>query len=150
METIKSRLYLLCCEYADKCIANALEALNNATESANDETKSSAGDKHETGRAMAQLEQEKSVKQLSEAQDLKNVLQKIDPSLRSEKAGIGSVLITNKGNFYIAIAAGSLKVDDRLFYAISPSSPIALKFKGLSVNEKLEFNGQAYLITEIL
>ena len=45
-------------------------------ESLNSETKSSAGDKHETGRAMVQLEQEKLGQQLQE-------IEKNDPSLKT-------------------------------------------------------------------
>jgi hypothetical protein len=48
-------------------IASAEEAIRMAQESANQEGKSSAGDKYETGRAMAQLEIEKASGQLAEA-----------------------------------------------------------------------------------
>ena len=44
------------------------------------ETKSSAGDKHETGRAMAQLEQEKLSKALSQMMQLRNALSKVNPN----------------------------------------------------------------------
>lgn len=149
METIKSQLFKLCLEYIEKRISNVREALQNASESANDETKSSAGDKHETGRAMAQLEQEKAVKQLNEAFDQKNTLLKIDQSLTNKIAGTGAVIITNNGNFFIAIAAGKFLVNDQWFYAISSTSPIALKFKGLNIKGSFDFNNQHYIIEKI-
>ncbi len=43
----------------------------------NSETKSSAGDKHETGRAMLQLEMEKAGQQLKEVQEMQLQLHKI-------------------------------------------------------------------------
>jgi hypothetical protein len=64
---IKIKLYQYCVEFIDKRIAGAREAIQIAQDSANEETKSSAGDKYETGRAMAQLEIEKNTTQLEEA-----------------------------------------------------------------------------------
>ena len=55
------------------------EAISGAQNSANEETKSSAGDKYETGRAMAQLEIEKNMTQLAEAKRLKQTLEQIAP-----------------------------------------------------------------------
>ncbi len=137
-------------EYADHRIVAIQKAIDEAIESANDDTKSSSGDKHETGRAMAQLEQEKGSKQLSEALEFKSVLKKINPEQKSDKILLGSLVYTNKGAFYIAVAAGKIMIEGQTFFAISSVSPIALKLIGLSKNDKLIFNGNNYKIEEIV
>ena len=56
---LKQNIYSQCLLILNQKIEELNSALATATESANNETKSSAGDKHETARAMMQLEQEK-------------------------------------------------------------------------------------------
>ena len=56
---LRKILYELCCTYADSRIRVAQEAIQQAQQAANMEEKSTAGDKYETGRAMAHLEKEK-------------------------------------------------------------------------------------------
>ena len=148
--TLKQKLHQQCIQYVDQRILNIRSVLNNATESANDETKSSAGDKHETGRAMAQLEQEKGAKQLSEALNLRNELLKIDPEKSSLVVSKGSVVITNEGNFYISIAAGKIMIENDIYFAISPESPLASNIAGLLKTQSVSFNNKQYTILSIL
>ena len=148
--SLKQQLYVLCQKFIEQRIANAQEAINNATESANDDTKSSAGDKHETGRAMAHLEQEKGVNQLNEALGLQSVLQKINPESISKTIQVGSIVVTDKGSFFICIPAGKLELKKQIYFAISIGSPIGMKIKNLSKKEQFEFNGQVYNILDVL
>ncbi len=144
---LKSQLYHKCLQYVDQWIKNIEIAINNATSV--DESKSSAGDKHETGRAMAQLEQEKNSKQLKEALELKNTLLKINPNIQSSVVSLGSIVLTDKGNFYISIAAGKIIIDAEIYFAVSPSAPIAKAFTGGTKNQEINFNGQHYCIKAV-
>lgn len=146
---LRLALHAKCVEYIDQRIKNIQEAYNAAGESANDETKSSAGDKHETGRAMMQLEQEKVANQLSEALELKKNISKINTNRQSKVVTVGSVVFTNRGNFYIAIPAGKIEIAAQLYFAISPASPLASKLIGLSVSQETVMNGQVYSILKI-
>lgn len=148
-ESLKSLLYNKCLEYVENRISNAQTAVDTAAESSKDDTKSSAGDKHETGRAMAQLEQEKSGKQLQEALELKNLLLKIKNALPSKTVSAGSIVMTDKENFYILIAAGKIEIDGHVYFAISPGSPIAKALIGAVKKQKIDFNGQSYGIENI-
>jgi transcription elongation GreA/GreB family factor len=148
--SLKLLLHQQCLNYINSCIDNAQFAIWDAQQSANNETKSSAGDKHETGRALLQLEQEKNTKQLTDVLALKEKLLKIDPSLTSETVSLGSVVMSSSGNFYIAIAAGKLEVQSDNFFAISPVSPIATKLLGLRANDSIQFNGTTYQIRYVL
>lgn len=51
--SLKEQLLDHCNSYIGLKLETIRHAIANAQESANDDTKSSAGDKHETGRAMA-------------------------------------------------------------------------------------------------
>jgi hypothetical protein len=127
----------------------AQDAITIAQASANEETKSSAGDKYETGRAMMQLEIEKNTVQLGEANKLKQLLDKIDPDKKLNKVQLGSLVITNQGNFYISISVGQLQVNGEKYYAIASTSPIGLKLNGLSERDSFVFNNKDYIIKTI-
>ena len=68
--SFKIKLHHYCESIVEEQLSGIIAALKDAQEGANNETKSSAGDKHETGRAMAQLETEKLNTQLNEANQL--------------------------------------------------------------------------------
>lgn len=126
------------------------KAIGIAQASANEETKSSAGDKYETGRAMMQLEIEKNTVQLSEALKLKQALAAIDPIKSTTVVQPGSLVVTNQYNYYIAISAGQLKIGDKVYFAISPGSPIGMQLTGLSVGETFVFNSKVLCIEHIV
>lgn len=146
---LKQQLFSLCLTQIEQKISIAQSAIDNATESANDDTKSSAGDKHETGRAMAQLEQEKSRHQLKEALDLKKSIEKINIDIQSTSAHVGSVVHTDKGNFFISVPVGKLTIENTSYYSISITSPIGAKLKNLTKNDSFDMNGIVYKILEV-
>ena len=61
----KIELYNSCLAHIEDQIARANSAMANAQQDSNQQTKSSAGDKYETGRAMAQLDKERYAQALS-------------------------------------------------------------------------------------
>jgi hypothetical protein len=65
---IKESLYNHCMRYVQERIARIQNEIDLHQAAANEETKSSAGDKYETGRAMAQLDIERNSVQLREAE----------------------------------------------------------------------------------
>ena len=104
------------------------------------ETKSSAGDKHETGRAMLQLEMEKASQQLVVISQMKVILDKISIENKLEISCLGSVIVTNKANYYLAISAGKITVDNIDYYAVSTNSPIGKQLLGKRVGAIISFN----------
>lgn len=147
---IKEVLYNTCQTFLDsrlEVIQHAILDIQNALQS---ETKSSAGDKHETGRAMLQLEREKAGQQLSEIQKLQETLQKIDLQSKSNKVTLGSVVKTSKANYFVAISAGEIKIDNTLYYAISASTPIAKLILSKEINDTITFRDSNFTIIEIL
>jgi len=148
--SIKKQLHTLCLAYIEERIKGANQAIQFAQASANEETKSSAGDKYETGRAMAQLEIEKNSSQLAEAQKLRQILLQLDPTKSTETIQAGSFVITNQGRFYISIPAGQFTLEGEVYFAISPSSPIAQKLLGLKSGDQFNFNKKEFKVERIL
>ncbi len=147
--SIKHQLYKQCKAYVAERIQRSQEAIDAAQEAANNESKSSAGDKHETGRAMAQLEKEKNLQQMAETLKLKKALQQIRPDEVHTTITFGSVIHTSNGNFFVAIGAGKLVVDGTTYFAISPTSPIGLQLKGLTQGDTCTFNGRKIAIKAV-
>lgn len=145
----KNELFIKCNAIVKEKI-NAIKAvLIEVQNAANNETKSSAGDKHETGRAMAQLETEKLSAQLSETLKLEQVLTLINPKEKHQLIGLGSLVITNNGNFYITVSLGKIAINSETYFIISAVSPIGKQLIGLSKNDSFSFNGRSYLIKTV-
>lgn len=146
---LKSTLFNSCVQYAERRIATAREAFNTAQQASNEESKSTAGDKHDTSRAMMQIEAEQAAKQLTEAEKLKDELGRLDLSEKSDVM-LGSVVKTSSGNYFVAISAGKIEAGTEIYFAVSISSPIAQAMKGLKKNDKYVFNGKSVSITEVI
>jgi transcription elongation GreA/GreB family factor len=149
MNELKQELFKQCLNYVQCRMEAAQQAIEAAQAAARDDTKSSAGDKYETGRAMMQQETNRNMAQLTEANKLKVILNKISPSTILNKADAGSVVVTNHGSFYIAIGAGTLVVDDETYFAVSLNSPIGQKLTGLTDGQTFELNKKAYVVKNV-
>jgi len=147
---LKEKLYNLCFKFIEDRLLTVHNTMNEIQESLQSETKSSAGDKHETGRAMLQLEREKAGNQLAEIQKTKEQLSKVNVSKVSKIIGLGSVVYTSNSNYFIAISTGQLKVNDELFYAISSNTPIGQLLIGKTVGDEIVFRNQNFKIKKLL
>jgi len=149
-QKIKSSLHNQCVQFTQNRLDTISNTIEELQESLTSETKSSAGDKHETGRAMVQLEREKAGKQLAQIQKVNQLLAKISTEKQSKIIGLGSVVFTTKANYYIAISAGELQVDSNKFYAIAANTPIAQLLLGKTIGDNIVFREQEFTITEVL
>jgi transcription elongation GreA/GreB family factor len=113
------------------------------------DAKSSAGDKHETGVAMAQLEQEKLRYQIHEFQKMEEIVQKINPSKTNSKINLGS-LVEDKGWFYISVGLGSLTFKDQVIFAINPEAPVAKALIAKEKGDSIHLNGVESEIIQVL
>lgn len=147
---IKQELYNQCFEFVDKRLLTIQNTISEIQNSLLSETKSSAGDKHETGRAMLQLEREKAGNQSAEIIKTKEALSKIDVNKTSKIVSLGSIVYTTQANYFISISAGELKIENDLFYAISPNTPIGKLLIGKLPKDEVVFRGQNFKILEVL
>lgn len=138
-----------CIQYLEDKIQDIESYMKLISESAVQESKSSAGDKHETSRAMMHLELEKNGNILKELQNKKKLLTNIILSDKNEEVRKGSLINTDKGIFFITIAIGKMEFENQSIQVIADSSPIGKMFLGKNKGDTVEFNGQKFMIENI-
>ncbi|MES2589443.1 MAG: 3-oxoacyl-ACP synthase [Bacteroidota bacterium] len=127
----------------------AKENYEQANESVVNETKGSAGDKHETARAMAQIEVENAGKILKEAERNLEFFKSI-PVAQFEKVSLGSLIKTNFETFYISLGLGKISFLQESIFCLNLNSPIGKILVGKQVGDPFTFNDKNYLIKEII
>lgn len=138
----KVRLYQALLKEVDQRAQNLQDSLIDALDSTANETKSTAGDKHETGRAMAQLEQEKIGSQLAEITKLKEILFRIQPEKIHSKVELGSLVKTSNGLFFISIGIGAFPFEDKSVFCITPMAPVCQLLLGKQEGDQVEWQGK--------
>ncbi len=117
---------------------NKLKFLNQNLESAiisrNSDTKSSAGDKFETSREMAQIEIRKLETEILKAQQFIKDLQE-------NKADL---IITETEVFLISIPFGKIAINSQTIYCISNSAPIAKVLLNTEISAGFNYGGVDY------
>jgi transcription elongation GreA/GreB family factor len=139
---LKKELFQFCEIFVSNKIETIKANLSNIQEALTSETKSSAGDKHETGRAMLQIEREKLGERLKVAEEMGNTLFSINQGEESIRIGLGSLVFTSNNNFYIAIPSGLYSNQVEKVYCISLQSPIGNLLFGKAKGDFFEFNGK--------
>jgi transcription elongation GreA/GreB family factor len=147
---LKQQLYQQCLDYVQQRMDAAQQGIEAAQQASQDDTKSSAGDKYETGREMAQQETDRNMAQLNEANKLKVALNQINLTLINDRVETGCVVITDTAKFYVSISAGAISAAGETYMAISLASPIGQKMKGLKAGDRFNLNDKVYKIERIL
>ena len=146
---LKKKLHAHCDNYIReklKVLEKRKKELKLALES---EDKSSAGDKHETGRAMIQIEREKLGKQISLNEQVFKKLISFEKNINTDVVCLGSIVITDNLNYYLSIPAGFLKIESKMYYFVSPISPIGMLLLGKKIKDQIYFNKRTSKILEI-
>jgi hypothetical protein len=110
-------------------------------------TKSSAGDKHETGRAMLQLEQEKLGKSYSEAEKIRQLLLRVTIDKRHPQIAVGCLFKTTQGLFLLAASFGKIRFENQDVFVLGPSAPLSQALLGKRVGDDIEFQGKRISIS---
>ena len=146
---LKETLFKQCVLFVNKRLQTIEEVLSSNQKALQAETKSSAGDKHETGRAMLQLEMEKASQQLMGVNEMKITLAKIDIFKQHNIVHLGSIVETDHVNYFLSISAGKLTAYDKNYFAVSIFSPIGKRLLGKKIGEQFTFNGSTTKIIAI-
>lgn len=149
-QILKEKIYSKLEELIGSRINETKSALASAKASRDSDTKSTAGDKHETGRAMMQIEMENLDVQLNSLQNLQKALFQINIARNYSNAEFGSLVITNHGNYFMSIGMGKVIVDEKSNYAISLASPIGKALTGKAAGEKITFQGRQMEIIAVV
>lgn len=102
--------------------------------------KSSAGDKHETGRAMADLELDRLNAQRQKLAKLRADLLDIKCS-STDSIQLGSVVHTQKGIYFLAVPLGRVETQGQTVYVISTVSPLGQALLGHAIGDAFVING---------
>ena len=123
-----------------------LSEMDETNSSLSTASKSSVGDKHETARAMIQLEQERLSKQITQSKHLLEILMAIDPLSKSDQVQSGSLVKTNRGNFYISVGLGKIVVNDQDVFCLSPLTPMGQILLGKKSGDHFNLNGASEIL----
>ena len=145
----KPALHARCHAFIEQRIAAARTAMQAAQESSSSETKSSAGDKYETGREMANAERDRNAAHMQQAQQLQAELARINPDAPCDTVRPGALVTTSLGRFYIAVSAGKLTGEEPEVFAVSAAAPVAVALKGLRVGQEAVFNGKTVRVLAV-
>jgi transcription elongation GreA/GreB family factor len=145
----KVELYRVVSQRFDENISALENEIRELQSSANEETKSSAGDKYETGRAMAQLEIEKSAQQLQDKLKAREVVRHTKADVLYDAVQLGAVAETNSGNFFLLVNGGDVVVNEKKFVVISLSSPLGKLLLGRANGDALTLNNRTITISNV-
>lgn len=147
--TLKQQVHRALVSLIDQKIIELEVILNETIEATSSDSKSSAGDKHETGVAMAQLEQEKLSKQLNELLIQKNKIKTLNPEIAHVKIGLGSLVETNNGWYYFSIGYGLITINNESIYTLNPNAPLGQAMLGKVAGDYVIFQSKSIQILNI-
>ena len=130
-------------------MANIEKAMLEARESANSEEKSSAGDKYETSRAMGHLAQEMQSKQLEDARQELDLINRLNITTLYNSASTGAVVICRNFIFYISLGLGQTEIESNKVLLLSPKAPIATLLNKKKKGDSFVFNGKTVEIVDV-
>jgi len=122
---------------------------SDASEGKSNDAKSSAGDKHEVGVTMIQLEQEKLGKQVQIIKEQLALLSRIDLSKNHLKISVGSLVDCEGQWYYFSIGYGVLHVDNQTVFCINPQAPLGKEMLGKAAGNLVSFQGRKMVIHSI-
>lgn len=147
---LKATLLLKCTQDVKSRFDKIKAVLGDIRVSLLEESKSSAGDKHETGRAMLQIERENAGYQLREIESLQSLIRKIDIDTVSDYVRLGSLVYTSQKTYFIGISIGEVEVETEKYYCIALHSPIGKRLAGKKALEGFIFNEMEHKILKIV
>ena len=109
-------------------------------------TKSTAGDKHETSRAMAHNEQERLAVQRDQTIHSKRLTAGIDISQVNTTVAFGSVVKTSMGIFFFSLGMGKITVNNEDIYCLAANTPMGQALLGKKKGDIANFNGSIEIL----
>jgi len=145
----KPHLHAHCIALVEASIADIKKQMSELVSEAQNDSKSTAGDKHETGRAMMQLAQEQLGKQMLEAEVKRNQLVRLDTKSKHARITEGSLVDTSTGTLFLAAPIGKIQFENKDIFVLSAQSPLGKILIGRSEGESVSFNQRSIHILSI-
>ncbi len=147
MRELKERLLHKCIKQQQEVIRQLEQEINETQKQANDYGQPK--DRYDAYRTKLMRQIELYAKQLDKAKIVFNTLQKVPLEQELSSVEFGAIVMTNKQNLFISAGLGKVSIDDETFYAVSAQVPIFKALRGKQKGEKVDFNGNSYLIKNI-
>jgi len=148
MHSLKSNWILL----IDRQLRLRLEALRSEQvqleESKGSATKSSAGDKHETGRAMMEQELTRIQGQIESTRKQLNEVGQMPTNPMNEVVW-GAAVKTKQGIYFVSVPLGRVKESEEPLFAISAGSPLGQLLLGKKAGDSVSFRGNTFDVFEV-
>lgn len=151
MEKIREKAFSLCAARLHAVMAETKQELAGLHESLSTETRSTAGDKHETGRARMQAEEELVLKRLALQQDQLEEIERLRLFRGGDDvARPGCLVETNAGFYLLAVPPCRLSVEGLDIQVVSPRSPFGKLLTGLGMGAEFTVREVTYRILGIV
>jgi transcription elongation GreA/GreB family factor len=147
-KAIKAQLIQFLLAKSKEKISDLTSQAADLKESRNTESKSTAGDKHAVGRAMAQTELDTLEKRIAELKEQANAIKQLHSDTLAEVRR-GSLVETSNGVYFLAIGLGKVRYDEKDYFVVSPAAPIGQAMLGKKSGEHFEFRGQEIKIRNV-
>ncbi|MAD58523.1 MAG: hypothetical protein CMK44_08135 [Porticoccus sp.] len=139
-------------EYILSVLRSNTDLLENELKSINEEknsiSKSSAGDKHETSRALMQSEFDKINNNYQSQLNHLKVIESLDMSDKP-KIGLGSLVETDSSILFIGIGLGIHQIGNKKVMIVSKASPIGKQLEGKKEGDYILLNNNKEKIIRI-
>ncbi len=145
----KIKLLSLCIAQVEESIQELKLSMQGLVSDAESDSKSTAGDKHETGRAMMQLAAEQLGKQLQESEIKRNILLKTDVKSIHTIIKEGSLVETNEAIYFISAPIGKIEVVGRKIVVISSQAPLSKSLLGKKTGDLIIFQQRSIRICNV-
>lgn len=146
---LKAQLLKSCQNQVDSRFLKIKQTISDIEEALFEESKSSSGDKHETGRAMLQIDRENAGRQLQEIEKLSAILGRIDIKSTSDYVRLGSLVYTDKHIYFISLSIGAVTIEGVQYFCVAINSPVGSLLVGKRKGESFSMNGNIQTIVEV-
>jgi transcription elongation GreA/GreB family factor len=146
---LKKSIISHCVNLIEKQISGLRSEIADLSAGAQNENKSTAGDKHETSRAMMHLEQEKLMKRIAELELQLNQMHQIQNAEHGNQKANGVLYECDRVNIMVATGLGKIEIDNISCFVVSRQSPIAIQLSGKKVNDTIVMNKETFTIQNI-
>lgn len=136
--------------HVDKDLEEAKARMASLKESLGAESKSSAGDKHETGRAMIHLEQERVQDTVGRLEHMRGVLvQRATQGKAIQRVSPGALVETTGPWVLVGVPMGKVQLPDALVLCVGAEAPLAQKWHGAQPGDQVVLGSQQLTIQAI-
>nr|MBC7612987.1 3-oxoacyl-ACP synthase [Pseudopedobacter sp.] len=149
IKDFKEKILLHCLNLLEKKEEEIKTEIGNLRDGIANDSKSSMGDKYETSREMSQQEINLLEQQLANNGHQLFQLKSLNLSTSTKSVGLGSLVKTNIGNFFISVGLGEIVVEKQPVFLISAVSPLGKLIIGKNEGDQFAMNNKEIKVLQL-